>query len=138
LEVQKIIENYNAINWSGLGKKKPVFKEILEVFIPHTTWYEKYNKNFAKVVAYEDMMKWLQRDEDAPSTKELWGFDKEDNKIGFPDLQKWLKRQEEAGDGEDIVSSDSEKIAKPKKKEKSKDKGKGKEKEVGPSKNKVK
>ena len=98
--------------------KKPTDTEIIECFVAKSTFYRSL-KYFEHVSDYPDMQKWLENDNDAPSSLKAWGVHKES--YGYADLEAWVLN------GKTLVVSE-------------KKRGKGKEKQIlheeGPSKDK--
>ena len=108
----------SGITWEV---KKPTDTEIIECFVAKSSYYKNL-KHFKHVSDYPDMQKWLENNDDAPSSLKVWGVQKES--YSYTDFEEWVLNH---------GTLDIEK------KGKGKGKGKGKEKEkdeVGPSKGK--
>ena len=58
-------------------KKKPTEKSITDIFIGKSQWFN-WNKVFFKVKPYDDMIKWLNGDDDSLDDKEVWKCDFDD------------------------------------------------------------
>src|SRR6202789_2121821 len=66
-----------AIAKSSKMKKKPTEKSVTDIFIGKSQWFN-WNKVFFKVKPYDDMIKWLNGDDDSLDDKEVWKCDFDD------------------------------------------------------------
>jgi hypothetical protein len=76
-----------AIAKSSKMKKKPTEKSITDIFIGKSQWFN-WNKVFIKVKPYDDMIKWLNGDDDSLDDKEVWKCDFADYTL--ENLKSWL------------------------------------------------
>ena len=107
----------SGITWEV---KKPTDTEIIECFVAKSSFYKNL-KHFKHVSDYPDMQKWLENNDDAPSSLKVWGVQKES--YSYTDFEEWVLNRGTL----DIA----EKKGKGKEKEKEKEKDEG-----GPSKGK--
>src|SRR5271170_839732 len=59
--------------WQG---KKPLSTDLVEVFQSKSMWHSHHVKAFSQIGDYPEMVSWLNKEVDAPSNMELWGFEK--------------------------------------------------------------
>lgn len=76
-----------AIAKSSKMKKKPTEKSITDIFIGKSQWFN-WNRVFIKVKPYDDMIKWLNEDDDSLDDKEVWKCDFDDYTL--ENLKSWL------------------------------------------------
>ena len=67
--------------------KKPTEKTITDIFIGKSQWFN-WNKVFIKVKSYDNMVKWLNRADDALDDKETWKGELDD--YALVNLKTWL------------------------------------------------
>jgi hypothetical protein len=72
--------------------RRPSETEIVELFIGKSMWYSHFKKTFSRVPKYPQMLKWLNEDDDALPTIDLWGEEK--GSFSFTDLKKWMDRED--------------------------------------------
>jgi hypothetical protein len=116
---QKLQDLSASGEWEG---KKPSRTDIIEIFQSRSMWHSHHSKIFSRVSSYPIMVSWLERESNALSDVEVWGFDKTGH--GFRDLVTWLDEKDMEREGG--VNMDMNMERKGKGKEKSR---KGKEKE---------
>ena len=71
--------------WTG---DLPASDQLVEVFVSKSVWHAYYQKLFPEVSRHPLLLKWLMRENDAPSNLELFG--KEKNLYKFSDLKEVL------------------------------------------------
>ena len=104
-----------AIAKSSKMKKKPTEKSITDIFIGKSQWFN-WNKVFIKVKPYNDMIKWLNEDDDSLDDKEVWKCDFDDYTL--ENLKLWLSNGGKLVDKGKAKSSGEEEKKKKKKKKK--------------------
>ena len=67
--------------------KKPTDTEIIECFVAKSSFYRTL-KHFKTVSNYPDMQKWLENNNDAPSSLKAWGVHKES--YTYTDFDEWV------------------------------------------------
>ncbi|KAK2459267.1 hypothetical protein APHAL10511_008716 [Amanita phalloides] len=72
--------------------RRPSDTEIVELFIGKTMWHSHLKKIFPKVPKYPEMQKWLNEEEDALPTIDIWGEEK--NSFSFKDLVVWMEEED--------------------------------------------
>jgi len=108
---------------------RPTKTNIIELFVSKSFFHSHYKHCFPKVAEYEDMVLWLNEDEDRMCNVDVWGVKK--NVYTFTDLALWLENggtleveNRHDDDGKSKVKKGKEKRKeKVKVKEKRKDKG---------------
>jgi hypothetical protein len=139
LKALSVAESMTAAGeWGDV--RRPSETEIVELFIGKTMWHSHFKRIFGRVPQYPQLQKWLNEDEDGPSTIDIFGEEK--SSIKFKDLKDWMdtedRRIHEKGKGKEKVenkkgrkgedskdSGDSDKDKKRRKKKKSKSKEEG-------------
>jgi len=74
--------------------KRLTSDKLVEVFVSKTVWHAHYQKLFPRIKAFPLLVKWLENAEDAPSTFDLFGFEK--GVVLFKDLKDFLETHETA------------------------------------------
>src|SRR6266511_389819 len=104
---------------------QPTKTNIIELFVSKSFFHSHYKRYFPKVAKHEDMVAWLNGDEDRMCDVDVWGVKK--NVYTFTDLTLWL----ENGGTLEVESQDHDgkkrKEENVKVQEKQKDKGKEQE-----------
>lgn len=92
---------------------RPATTGLTEFFISKSQWH-KWASIFEKVAKFEDMVNWLNEDQDAMETSELWDLDveKKDVQYTLGDLKTWADGQ--AQESEKQASKKGKKAEKPK------------------------
>ena len=78
------IHTASEITWEV---KKPTDTEITECFVAKSSFYKNL-KHFKHVPDYPDMQKWLENDDDAPSSLKVWGVHKVS--YTYADFEEWV------------------------------------------------
>ena len=103
-----------AISKRNKMQKKPTEKSITDIFIGKSQWFN-WNRIFIKVKPYDNMIKWLNRDEDALDDVEVWKGELDD--YNLENLKTWLDNGGKLGKGKGKAGGDEDKKKKKKKKE---------------------
>ncbi|KAF8344786.1 hypothetical protein F5887DRAFT_885727 [Amanita rubescens] len=72
--------------------RRPTETEIVHLFIGKTMWHKDFTKIFPQVSKYPEMKKWLNDDEDAMSTIDIWGREKAS--FNFQDFRRWIVEED--------------------------------------------
>jgi hypothetical protein len=67
--------------------RKPTDTEIIEIFVAKSS-YHKNLKHFKHVASYPDMQKWLENNDDSPSSLKVWGVHQES--YTYANLEEWV------------------------------------------------
>ena len=67
--------------------KKPTEKSITDIFIGKSQWFN-WNKVFIKVKPYNNMVKWLNGDDDSLNDADVWKCELEDYTL--ENLKMWV------------------------------------------------
>ena len=106
---------------------------IIELFVSKSFFHSHYKRYFPKVAEHEDMMGWLNEDEDRVCDIDVWGIKK--NVYTFTDLALWLENggtlevEDQDYDGKKKKATKGKEKRKEKVKVQEKRKDKGKERE---------
>ena len=103
-----------AISKRNKMQKKPTEKSVTDIFIGKLQWFN-WNRIFMKVKPYDNMIKWLNRDEDALDDVEVWKGELDD--YSLENLKTWLDNGGKLGKGKGKAGGDEDKKKKKKKKE---------------------
>jgi hypothetical protein len=76
-----------AIAKSTKMQKKPTEKSITDIFIGKSQWFN-WNKVFIKVKSYDNMIKWLNRDDDSLDDLDVWKGELDDYTL--ENLKTWV------------------------------------------------
>ena len=94
---------------------KPTEKTITDIFIGKSQWFN-WNKVFIKVKKYNDMIQWLNRDEDSKADVDVWKCELDD--YNLENLKTWLDNGGKLVDkGKGKAGAEEDKKKKKKKKE---------------------
>jgi hypothetical protein len=74
----------SMISWEV---KKPTDTEIVEIFVAKSSFHKNL-KHFKHVSKYPDMQSWLENDDDAPSSANVWGVHQES--YTYADFEEWV------------------------------------------------
>ena len=104
-----------AISKRTKMQTKPTEKSITDIFIGKSQWFH-WNKVFVKVKRYDDMVKWLNRDEDSPNNIDVWKIELDDYTL--ENLKMWVDNGGKLNNkGKGKAGGDEDKKKKKKKKE---------------------
>jgi len=96
-------------------QNKPTKKSITDIFIGKSQWFN-WNKVFVKVKRYDDMVKWLNRDEDSPNNIDVWKIELDNYTL--ENLKMWVDNGGKLNNkGKGKAGGDEDKKKKKKKKE---------------------
>jgi hypothetical protein len=127
-----LAERVSNGTWPGA---RPTEQQVYECFISKSTWFLYYRKNFLNITKYPNMVLWLEQDPGAPSSVDLWGFEKA--AYHFKDLTEYLEHAERKGKGKkqqqpkEIAESSGTKKRKERKEKEGAEEGKVKTAEEG-------
>ena len=96
---------------------KPTEKSVTDIFIGKLQWFN-WNKVFIRVKQYNDMIKWLNRDEDSKGDVDVWKCELDD--YNLENLKTWLDnggKLVDKGKGKGKAGAEEDKKKKKKKKE---------------------
>ena len=96
---------------------KPTEQTITNIFIGKSQWFN-WNKVFIKVKTYNDMIKWLNRDENSKGDVDVWKCELDD--YNLENLKMWLDnggKLVDKGKGKGKAGAEEDKKKKKKKKE---------------------
>jgi hypothetical protein len=116
LEAQSNMQKMMADGTWTLGRVSA--ETLIELFASKSVWYDKHATLFPLVAKYPRLRKWLDWDEDALSSHEVWGLEKAS--YSFKDLSVLLKKWD---------AQTAQRKKKEKEKVREREKGKGKERE---------
>src|ERR1700676_1763758 len=77
-------EMMKAKTWTST---RPTKTDIIELFVSKSFFHSHYKRYFLKVAEHDDMVAWLDDDEDRMNDLDLWGLKKET--YTFTDLAAW-------------------------------------------------
>ena len=96
-------------------QNKPTEKSVTDIFIRKSQWFN-WNRVFVRVKRYNNMVKWLNRDEDSPSDIDVWKIELDDYTL--ENLRIWLDNGGKLNNkGKGKAVGDEDKKKKKKKKE---------------------
>ena len=85
-----------AISKRNKMQKKPTEKSVTDILIGKSQWFN-WNWIFMKVKPYDNMIKWLNRDEDTLDDVEVWKGELDD--YSLENLKTWLDNGGKLGKG---------------------------------------
>jgi len=97
---------------------KPTVKQLIEVFVPKTTWYEYYKPAFSTIPQFPIMHHWLEGGDDRPTEEDAWGSKGKTDGYTLGDLKEWVMASKDKGKKKGRNGSGSGDTNKSKKKKK--------------------
>ena len=77
------------------GTRSPTKEDVHRIFVGHTQ-YSKWQKIFFRLQSYPELKAWINQDEDAPPTEEIWGTNIKP-KYSLDDIKDWMDNKDKKG-----------------------------------------
>ena len=95
---------------------KPSVMQLIEIFVPETTWYEYYRPAFSTITQFPIMHLWLEGGNDRPTEEDAWGSMGRTDGHTLGDLKEWVMANKDKGKKKGKERSDGGEGKKSKKK----------------------
>lgn len=87
---------------------RPVFIDLINIFIAKSQYYTKWQPPFAAAQKYREMVLWLENDDDALENGDLWDEELSSGAYTLVDLMRWTNQKAVS-----ILTAEYHKITKP-------------------------